>query len=149
MKNSLYNILVLLVVFATLGGCKKDDPVAMIVPQTTIVFDENIDRIGGTFPADGNVTVNVGVTGAPVEQIRVVSRYNMAGSQVTHSLGNVAVANGVANFSVPVNQLRRPQDPVLTGAGGAAANTVQLLFDAILPDGNYERRIFSATVTAP
>jgi hypothetical protein len=149
MKNILYNILVLLVVLASLGSCKKEDPVKMIIPQTTLIFDQDIDKIAGSFRANAPVAVRVNVSGAPVQSIRVSSRYNIGGNPVTHNLGTVNVAEGVANFSVPANQLRRPQDPVLTGAGSAAANTVQLLFDAVLPDGNFERRIFSATVTAP
>lgn len=149
MKNSLYNFLVLLVVLPFLGSCKKDDPVNMIVPQTTIIFDDDIDKLGGSFPANGNATVKVNVTGAPVQNIRVSSRYNIGGNPVTHNLGTFPVTGGVANVAVPANQLRRPQDPVLTGVGSAAANTVQLLFDAVLADGNFERRIFSARVTAP
>ena len=132
-------------------ACEDDEPLDMIIPETPIVFDDDIDKRGGTYLVSGMTNIKVSVADN-VTSLNVTSRYTPSGSPAKlYSLGSVPVTGGVGNFSMPSRSLFDPadlQDNAATLATGKirAIGAFTLIFDAVFPDGT-ERKFYTATVT--
>lgn len=153
MRNTIkYSFAVFLAALFTLA-CEQDPKIADIKPRATIIFDDDINKIAGTYFVAGFVNIKVSVD-AGVSSINVSSRYTPGGatSPKIYSLGSFPVNAGVANFSVKARDLYDPADEQDNDAAALAAGKVRpignfvLLFDAVLSGGGTERRLFTATI---
>lgn len=153
MRNTIkYSFAVFLAALFTFA-CEQDPKIADIKPRATIIFDDDINKIAGTYFVAGFVNIKVSVD-AGVSSINVSSRYTPGGatSPKIYSLGSFPVNAGVANFSVKARDLYDPADEQDDAAAALAAGKVRpvgnfvLLFDAVLSGGGTERRLFTATI---
>ncbi|OUJ72543.1 hypothetical protein BXP70_18490 [Hymenobacter crusticola] len=138
----------------SLASCKKDDVLdEMIVPKTSITFNDNIETITADYNRNSTLTLKIsGVSAA--SNVQVTSTYSVSGTAKAKDLGTLPVADGVATLSVPANALRNTADGAVVGATATgtnamsrANNTYVLQVNALLPDGTSERRLFTAVLT--
>jgi len=123
MKNKLKYILGLLIVFSLQSCFEVDEPVEVIQPVASIIFNDNSLSDGATFPfSSGNVNFKVTVvphTGT-VSGVSFDNRYTGTGISGTKnqpiSSSVTPGANGVIEFSVPIAQMRLAEDPLMTFA---------------------------------
>lgn len=122
MKNKLNYILGLLIVFSLQSCFEVDEPVEVIQPVASIIFNGNSLSDGASFPISEE-TVSFKVTLLPhtgtVSDVLFENRYTITGVTGTKnkSLGTVSPnANGVIEFTVPISELRLAEDPLMTFA---------------------------------
>lgn len=122
MKNKILSILLTVLVMATMSACfEVEEPVRVIDPPASIVFNNNALVDGGTFSiANGVVTFTLSVSqrSANITGVTLANRYTITGVTGTkeHQLGNVSLSNGNVNVSLPIASLRAPGDPAITFA---------------------------------
>lgn len=152
MKRPLHTFfLFLITALALLTGCDKDNDVLddMIMPQTAITFDDNINKISADYKLNTTLALKISGLG-PATSVQVTSRYSVSSVAKTKEVATLTPTNGVATLSVPVSTLRAAADGAIPGATGTAAsrtsNTYTLVVKAILPDNTTEQRLFSAVV---
>jgi hypothetical protein len=150
MKKTLSHLLSLVVAIVLLASCKKSQQEFNIVPKSSIVFDDNVDKISADYKKGTNLNLKIGVAGSATA-VRVTSTYNVGASAKTKDLGVIPVANGAAVLNIPVSDLRNTADGLVVGAGSAPSstrpeNTYTLIVDANNADGSTERRYFTAVI---
>jgi len=121
-KISIY--LFVIFISISLQSCfEEDEPVDVISPSASIVFNDNALLDGSSFPLSGGVvnfkvTVTAG-TGTFTDVV-FANRYTItggaAGTRVKSTSTVTPNASGVIEFSVPINQLRLETDPLITFA---------------------------------
>ncbi|WP_324671737.1 hypothetical protein [Hymenobacter sp. GOD-10R] len=138
----------------TLASCKKDDVLDdMIIPKTSITFNDNIETISADYNRASTLTLKIsGVSAA--SNVQITSTYSVSGTAKAKDLGTLPVADGVATLSVPATALRNTADGAVvgatatgTGTASRANNSYVLQVNALLPDGTSERRLFTAVLT--
>lgn len=152
MRNRKYSFLVLLLASIWIS-CEQDPKIEDIRPEATIVFDDDINKTSGTYFTAGFVNIKVSVSNS-TSAVNVSSRYTPSGATAPkiYSLGSFPVSGGVANFSVAARSIYDPADEQDNDATTLADGKVRpigafvLLFDAVLPDGGTERRLYTATI---
>ncbi|WP_164675008.1 hypothetical protein [Anditalea andensis] len=110
-------------IVCSLQSCfEVDEPIDVIRPVASLIFDDNSLSDGGsTVFSTGTVTFKVTViphTGT-VSNVTFDNRYTITGvtAQKNKPLGTLTPnANGVIEFSVPINELRLAEDPLMTFA---------------------------------
>jgi hypothetical protein len=122
MKNKLKYIFGLLIVFSLQSCLEVDEPVEVIQPVASIIFNDNSLTDGATIPLSTG-TVSFKVTVVPhsgtVTDVSFDNRYTVTGvaGQKNKPLTTLSPnANGVIEFSVPVSELRLAEDPLITFA---------------------------------
>ncbi|UOR03850.1 hypothetical protein MUN82_12925 [Hymenobacter aerilatus] len=151
MKQPFYTIFFLLFAALTmLTSCEKDDVLDnMVIPQTTITFDDNIDKITADYKVNSTLTLKISGLNTATS-VQVTSRYTASGATKTKEVATLIPTNGVATLSVPVSALRNTADGAITGATTTTAsrtsNTYSLIVKATLPNNITEQRIFSAII---
>ncbi|MBC6988448.1 MULTISPECIES: hypothetical protein [Hymenobacter] len=154
MKKYVHTFFLLLVTALFLGSCKKDGVLDdMIIPKTSITFDDNIEKITGDYKKDATLTLKISGL-ATATGVQVTSTYSPSKSK---DLGTLTVSNGTATLSVPASALRNTADGAIvgapstgaagTGTGSRANNSYPLFVKAVLPDGTTEQRVFTAVLT--
>lgn len=109
-------------VLSTMSACfEVDEPVKVIDPPASIVFNNNALVDGATFSiANGVVTFTLSVTqrSGTITSVNLANRYTITGVAGTkvHQLGDVSLSGGNANISLPISSLRAPADPAITFA---------------------------------
>jgi len=122
MKNKIKYILGLLIVFSLQGCLEVDEPIEVIQPVASIIFNDNSLSDGATVPfASGNVTFKVTVVphGGTVSGVTFDNRYTGPGITGTRNKPISTLtpgANGLIEFSVPISELRLAEDPLMTFA---------------------------------
>lgn len=151
MKRPFHAIFLFFVAALTLlTSCEKDDVLDdMIIPQTNITFDDNINKTTADYKLNSTLTLKVsGLNDAT--SVQVTSRYTVSGTTKSKEVATLTPSDGVATLSVPVSSLRNTADGAITGAGTTAAsrtsNTYNLVVKATLPDNTTEQRIFFAVI---
>lgn len=154
MKKSSY-LLVGLFALLSLASCKKSYPDFQITPDTSIVFDDFIDKATDSYPVGS--TLNLKVAAPGTTRVSFISTYPVTRTvanvttttMVSVDLGSLPMTNGVATLTMPVNNLRAAANGVPVGAPAnasaavRAANTYTLTVD--VTDGtNTYRRFYSA-----
>lgn len=154
MRIDFYKLFILCLVGLSLASCEKDEIIDdMIIPKTSITFNDNIETITADYNKASTLTLKIsGVEAA--SNVQVTSTYSVGSAAKSKDLGTVPVTNGTATLSVPASSLRNTADGAVEGAGapntGAstrANNTYVLQVNALLSDGTSERRLFTAVLT--
>ncbi|SDY09092.1 hypothetical protein [Hymenobacter psychrophilus] len=154
MKRLLTILFVFTAAFFTLASCEKEEPnFRAPTPQTQIIFDDNIDKATSDYKVGGDIALKIAADGAT--NVRIISRYNVDNGVALvpkfKTLDIVPVTGGVATVQIPVSSLRNTADGPIVGAGSApassrATNTYTLQVDAVLPDGSFVTRFFTAVI---
>ncbi|MCC5930260.1 MAG: hypothetical protein JJU28_13510 [Cyclobacteriaceae bacterium] len=144
MKNILKFSALSLLVMIFFSSCEIEDPLAENTPAFSIVFNDNIETVAGSFNANGNTRVKLGFD-ASISQVVVTSRYTVPGvaGTKTHVVGTYQVNANSFQFEALSRALRAPADPVIVGG-----QFVDLLIDATSGANTY-RRIFRANIVNP
>jgi hypothetical protein len=134
MKKIIYNLLLLFVTVVALSSCEKEEENFRVTPPTQIIFDENINKITGSYGASGNITLKISAPGATSVTVRTGTR----------TLATLPVAaDGVANLNIPSTSVR---------PAGSAPSTIpgsySFRVDATMPDGSIATRFYTVVVTA-
>jgi hypothetical protein len=154
MRKYVYHLLLLCFAALSFTSCKQDDVLDnMIIPKTSITFDDNIEKNTADYSKSSTLTLKISGVGA-ANNVQVTSTYSVGNAAKSKDLGTVPVTDGVATLSVPASSLRNTADGAVvggtaTGTGTAtrANNTYVLQVNALLPDGTSERRLFTAVLT--
>jgi len=145
MKNKIKYILGLLIVFSLQGCFEVDEPVDVIQPVASIIFNDNSLTDGATFPFSSgavNFKVTVMSHGGTVSNVTFSNRYTGTGITGTQNRPISSVspgANGVIEFSVPISELRLAEDPLMTFAN-RGNNAIRVT--ATTPEGETTRFFF-------
>ncbi|SMB97299.1 hypothetical protein SAMN00120144_0346 [Hymenobacter roseosalivarius DSM 11622] len=145
MKKIIYHVLLLLVAAMTLASCKKEEENFRIIPQTPIIFDDNINKITADYPLNSNIVLKISAAGASS-----VTVTNLTGG--TKVLGTLPIVDGTATLSVPANSIRATGTVVGAGtspASSRAANTFNFKVDATLAGGTTATRYYTAVIVRP
>ncbi len=147
MKKPFY-LLFWLFALVSLASCKKSYPDYQIVPSTSIIFDDLVDKVTADYKVGS--TLNLKISAAGATSVTITSTYPVGSSTATQNLGTFPLTNGVATISIPANSLRATANGTPTGAPSGAttatrtANTYTLTVDAT--DGTNSFRRFYAAV---
>jgi hypothetical protein len=121
-KLSIY--IVVLFLGMSLQSCfEVDEPVDVIIPSASIVFNDNSLSDGATFPLSAGVVnfkVTVTASFGTVTDVSFANRYTVTGGAAGTRIQPISTiapnANGVIEFSVPIAQMRLESDPLITFA---------------------------------
>jgi hypothetical protein len=122
MKNKIFSIVLMVLVMTSMSACfEVDEPVRVVEPPASIVFNNNALTDGGTFSiANGvvNFTLTVTQRTGTITSVNIANRYTITGVTGTrvHQLGDVSLTNGTATISLPISSLRAATDPAITFA---------------------------------
>ena len=121
-----------------------------MVPKSSIIFDDNVDKISADYKKGTNINLKIGVAGGTTA-VRVTSTYNVGAAPKSKDLGTLSVANGAAVLNIPVADLRNAADGPVIGAGTAPSstrpdNTYTLIVEANNSGGSTERRYYTAVL---
>ena len=152
MKKSAY-LLFWLFAVVSLASCKKSYPDYQVMPTTSIVFDDLVDKTTADYKIGSTLTLKISAPGTT--SVSIISSYPVTASgtttTVSQNLGTFQTTNGVVSLSIPANSLRATANgtPVGAPAGASAAvrtaNTYTLTVDAA--DGtNTSRRFYTAVL---
>ncbi len=147
MKKTLSHFLLLFAAIMLSASCKKNQQDFDVVPKSSIIFDDNVDKISADYKKGANINLKIGVVGTTT--VRVTSTYNVGAAPKSKDLGILSVANGAAVLNIPVADLRNAADGPVIGAGTAPAstrpdNTYTLVVEANNAGGSTERRYYTA-----
>ncbi|SHJ12613.1 hypothetical protein SAMN02745146_2363 [Hymenobacter daecheongensis DSM 21074] len=149
MKKTLSHFLLLFVVVLLMAGCKKDEPEYTVAPKSSIIFDDNIDKVTADYKKAGNLVLKVGING-PATSVRITSSYSVGSTPKTKDLNSFPVVDGAATVNIPAVSVRNTADGELVGATSNATtrppNTYVLIVDAVNPDGSTDRRYFTTVI---
>lgn len=146
-----YTKFILVAVALVFASCKKDDKFAIIKSAHTIAINGNVNNLtipGGIAAGAGAIApFDVVVSGTDVTDVTITNRYTLPGSTTLKefALGTFAVSGGKASVpSILVSTLRDPADPLIVST--ATAGTNLFLIDAVLSNGERERRNFTVSL---
>lgn len=108
----------------SLQSCfEVDEPVDVILPSASIVFNDNALSDGATFPLSAgtvNFKVTVSAGTGTITDVAFANRYTVTGGAAGTRVQPISTAtpnaSGVIEFSVPVAQMRLESDPLITFA---------------------------------
>lgn len=146
-----YNKFILVAVALVFASCLKDDKFAILKSANTITINGNVNNLtipGGIAAGAGAIVpFDVVVSGTDVTDVTITNRYTLPGTTTLKEfvLGTFPVSGGKASIpSILVSTLRDPVDPLIVST--ATAGTNLFLIDAVLSNGDRERRNFTVAL---
>ena len=150
MKNRILSIFFVLTLAVSLQSCfEVDEPINIVKPAASIVFNDNALTDGASFSvANGTVSFKIKVSdvSGTITSVALANRYTITGNSTVkvQNLPSVTLSNNEATVSIPMGSLRLPTDPVLTFAN-RGVNTIRV---TVTTSEGVAVRLFNLMITA-